>query len=67
MDDLIKALEIFKKYTKSDGPTAGWNCHLYVEVDPSEVSEADILKLAWLSFVPAPNGESFISDRFESP
>lgn len=50
MEKLIKALNIFKKYTKSDYPTSCEHDVLYVHVDPNDVSKEDIAELEELGF-----------------
>lgn len=52
MEDLIKALQIFAKYTDSDYPTHCEHDTLYVLVDPEDVSEEDMEKLEELHFIP---------------
>jgi hypothetical protein len=62
MDDLIKALTIFKKYTDSACPTQCHNDELLVIVSPDQVTEEDIKLLKELSFIP--DCGCFISYRF---
>ena len=57
MEDLIKALLIFQKYIKPDDlaykyPTACEHDELYVNVNPSIVSEEDKATLSNLGFFP---------------
>ena len=56
MDDLIEALQIFKKYTNED---------VIMCVKFSKVSKKDKLRLEELSFIPDGNGQ-FHSYRFGS-
>jgi hypothetical protein len=64
MDDLIKALTIFRKYGNPASPTHCEHDTLHVMADPSEVSAEDRDALAALGF--HPDGESFYSFRFGS-
>jgi hypothetical protein len=64
MDDLIKALTIFKKYTDSACPTHCEHDELRVMVSPDKVTEEDIKLLEELSFRPE-NG-CFLSYLFGS-
>lgn len=68
MEDLIKALTIFSKYTDTKYPT--WCSHdtLHICVDPSKVSEEDISKLSNLGFfISDDNGDyEFISYKYGS-
>jgi len=45
MDDLIKALHIFRKYTDKKYPIGCEHDVLYVYVDPADVSDEDIKEL----------------------
>ena len=65
MNDLIEALQIFSKYTSDEYPTACDHDVLYVMVNPDDVSEEDINRLAKLDFFPGDN-ETFESFRFGS-
>ncbi len=51
MENLIKALQIFAKYTKTKYPTSCEHDTLYVHVESKRVSEADILELDDLGFI----------------
>ena len=62
MNELIEALTIFAKYTQHDRPTYCEHDTLMVLVDPSVVSEEDIVKLDELGFFPS--DEHFKSFRF---
>lgn len=64
MEDLIKALQIFSKYTESEHPTHCEHDILYVCVNPEEVSSEDLDTLEELSFTA--NEDLFISYRFGS-
>ncbi|MFA6605130.1 MAG: hypothetical protein WCS88_03990 [Patescibacteria group bacterium] len=67
MEDLIAALTIFAKYTKSKHPTNCEHDELRVQVDPRKVSREDKRALAALGFDPDEEvPESFISFRFGS-
>lgn len=65
MDDLIEALQIFRKY---GNPYAPLHCThddlLVVDYDPEKMSQEDINRLEELSFTW--NGEYFHSYRFGS-
>ena len=50
MEDLIKAFQIFAKYTQAKYPTSCEHDRMYVHVDPDEVSEEDIKSLEELGF-----------------
>ena len=64
MDDLIKALTIFKKYTDSEYPTCCEHDILHVIVNPDIVSLKDIEELETLGFIA--DEDSFRSYRFGS-
>lgn len=66
MDDLIKALTIFRKYTDAKWPTHCEHDVLYVMVDPSKVSAEDTEELKNLSFNPNTDLDNFESFRFGS-
>ena len=72
MEDLIKALLIFQKYIKPDDlaykyPTACEHDELYVNVNPSIVSEEDKATLSNLGFFPNEEyRDCFSSYRFGS-
>lgn len=67
MDDLIKALQIFRKYTNTKYPTQCAHDTLYVNVDPELVSDEDKQKLDELGFfVSEEYDESFASFRYGS-
>lgn len=65
MEDLIKALQIFLKYSNDTYPTCCEHDELHVCVDPNKVSEEDMLKLDELGFTPDGVG-GFHSFRFGS-
>lgn len=50
MDDLIKALQIFRKYSDTKYPTGCEHDVLYVYVDPDIVAGEDIVKLKDFGF-----------------
>jgi hypothetical protein len=66
MQDLIKALQIFAKYTDTKWPTHCEHDEMFVMVDPSDVSPEDLEVLEALSFTPSSTGETFSSYRFGS-
>jgi hypothetical protein len=67
MDDLIKALHIFRKYTDKKYPTGCEHDVLYVYVDPADVSDEDIKELDKLGFyINDDIGYCFSSCRFGS-
>lgn len=66
MDDLIKALTIFRKYTDAKYPTHCEHDVLYVMVRPSEVSDEDKAELKELGFNPDEDLCNFQSFRFGS-
>lgn len=66
MEDLIKALQIFSKYTKADYPTDCSHDVLFVDVNPDEVEDEDIKTLDLLGFFIDEELEGFKSFRFGS-
>lgn len=68
MKDLIEALQIFLKYGNPYAPTHCEHDVLTVMIDPSDVTDEDILKLEKLGFnVGSDYGEEmFTSFRFGS-
>lgn len=69
MDDLIKALTIFRKYMGGDHsyPTACEHDTLYVNCDPEKVSDEDKAILEGLGFFPDKDLEDcFCSFRYGS-
>lgn len=56
MDDLIKALIIFRKYGNPEFPTNCEHDHLYVNIDPVLVSDEDLDLLKELHFAPSDCG-----------
>jgi hypothetical protein len=66
MDDLIEALQIFRKYGNPHCPTHCEHDVLYVMISPVDVSEEDKVKLDKLGFFVGEYGESFSSFRFGS-
>jgi hypothetical protein len=65
MDDLIKALTIFRKYGNPNYPTHCEHDALFVLIDADLVSESDKKELDDLGFVVNSNGQ-FTSYRFGS-
>ncbi len=67
MDDLIEALNIFKKYQNVKWPT---NCShdvlAIMEVEENEVSAEDTKRLGELDFIYSEDEECWISFRFGS-
>ena len=69
MDDLIEALQIFRKYTDTKYPT---NCShdemAIMEVEPSGVCKEDVERLDELGFFISEDGDDsyFMSFRFGS-
>ena len=68
MDDLIKALQIMRKYCENEySPCSCEHDILYVNcVDPEKVSEEDIKELEGLGFHPNSSWPGFYSFRFGS-
>lgn len=67
MDDLIKALQIFRKYGNPEWPTHCEHDIMYVSINPSDVTEEDIKSLEKLGFTPNYDYEPmFSSYRFGS-
>ena len=66
MDDLIKALQISRKYTDSRYPTQCEHDRLAVMVDPAGVTDDDEEELYHLGFVPDVEEQLFYSFRFGS-
>lgn len=50
MDDLIEALQIFRKYGNPDYPTHCEHDELWIMIDPELVSEEDRIRLDSLGF-----------------
>ncbi len=65
MDDLIRALQILRKYYNSEYPTTCEHDVLYVCIDPDIVSSSDIKELNELGFVVGDMG-SFMSYKYGS-
>lgn len=64
MEDLIKALKIFAKYTDTKCPTKCEHDTLFVNtVKPDDVSTADLYELEKLGFIPFEDF-GFVSYRF---
>ena len=67
MDDLIKALQIFRKYGNPTYPTSCSHDQLYVAINPSLVSEEDTKELDDLGFfVGHSDDDGFMSFKFGS-
>jgi hypothetical protein len=64
MDDLIKALQIFRKYGNPAWPTHCEHDELRVCIDPDDVSKEDLELLNDLGFFP--EEECFLSFKFGS-
>jgi len=66
MKDLIKALQIFAKYTDTEWPT---NCEhdiLYIMVSPNQVSDEDKVRLEELGFDADEGLDNFSSFKYGS-
>lgn len=64
MEDLIKALKIFSKYSNTKYPTKCEHDMLFVNcVKPDEVSHTDLMQLYDLGFIPFEDF-AFVSYRF---
>lgn len=66
MDDLIEALQIFRKYVSDKYPTNCEHDTLYVQCDPAVVSAEDKARLDELGFVFCEEDDFFHSYRFGS-
>lgn len=67
MKDLIEALTIFAKYTDKRHPTCCEHDVMYVQVNPSIVTAADVERLEALGFhADRDDLENFNSSRFGS-
>lgn len=66
MDDLIQALQIFRKYGNPQRPTHCEHDVMYIPISPADVSEEDLATLANLGFFPTGDGETFQSFKFGS-
>lgn len=68
MEDLIKALQIFLKYENKSYPTNCSHDYLYVDLEPSLVSDEDIKELDKLGFFidSEVDGEGFGSFKYGS-
>ena len=65
MDELIEALQIFRKYDNPSRPTQCEHDALHVCIDPEGISDEDKARLKELSFTPDQFG-GFYSFRFGS-
>lgn len=66
MEDLIKALQIFLKYGNKNYPTSCGHYILYVDVDPSVVSDEDKKVLDELGFFVDDENDCFASFKYGS-
>jgi hypothetical protein len=67
MDDLIEALQIFRKYTDCDYPVhCMQGTMLIMEVDEVEVSQSDMYRLETLGFYWSEHEDCFVSYKFGS-
>ena len=66
MDDLIEALNIFRKYGNKDNPLDYGDDKLRGAVDPADVSLRDTERLYELCFAPCEERRCFTSLRFGS-
>lgn len=68
MDDLIEALQIFRKYTDTKYPTNCSHDELAIcDVEPSSVSGEDVKRLEELGFIISGEDEAyFLSFKFGS-
>lgn len=66
MEDLIKALQIFLKYGNKNYPTYCEHDILYVDVDPSVVSDEDKKVLDELGFFVDDENDCFASFKYGS-
>lgn len=66
MEDLIKALQIFLKYGNKKYPTSCEYDILYVDVDPSIVSDKDKKTLDELGFFVDDENDCFASFKYGS-
>lgn len=66
MKDLVRAFQIFARYTDNEYPTSCEHDQLYVHVNPSQVSHKDISELENLGFDIDYDLECFTSTKFGS-
>lgn len=66
MDDLIKALQILRKYGNPQWPTHCEHDVMYVDIRYSEVSEEDRKELDRLGFFEDDDNDGFKSYRYGS-
>lgn len=66
MDDLIKALSIFRKYGNPTYPTHCEHDVMYIDINPELVSDDDKKTLDKLGFVVDTDDDMFMSFRFGS-
>lgn len=66
MEDLIEALQIFLKYGNKKCPTSCEHDILYVDVDPSIVSDKDKKTLDELGFFFVDENDCFASFKYGS-
>lgn len=66
MDDLIKALQILRKYGNPQWPTHCEHDVMYVDIRYSEVSDEDREELQSLGFFEDEDNDGFMSYKFGS-
>ncbi len=66
MNDLIKAFQIFAKYTDDDHPTMCEHDIMYVNVEADIVTNEDVTLLEQLYFYVDEDNNNFYSTRFGS-
>ena len=66
MDNLIKALTIFRKYGNPEWPTHCEHDELFIMIDPVLVSDEDKEALEVLSFSPSDGEPTFYSFKYGS-
>lgn len=66
MDDLIKALQILRKYGNPAWPTHCEHDVMHICISPVNVSEEDIKTLDDLGVIPDEDEDGFISFKFGS-
>jgi len=67
MDDLIKALQILRKYGNPDYPTNCSHDVLFIDINPEIVSEEDVEELDKLGFfISEEDSEGFTSFKYGS-
>jgi hypothetical protein len=66
MKKLVRALQIFNRYTDSEFPTSCEHNQMFVHVDPKQVNQSDITELENIGFEVDYDLECFVSNKYGS-